>query len=209
MYVQLNQDGTFWRQVRELRNFEWDASHFCPPEKLTVGESAYFRVYPLTLTTRPTTNAITQGLREIDPIQVDGVWTQQWEVYELPAETAAANLANAKLSAWAAIKAERDRRKAGGVLVSGKWFHSDVDSRIQQLGLVMMGASVPSVQWKTMDGSFVTMSQAIANGIFQAAAALDMSLFAVAEAHRLAMEASADPGGYDFSANWPTHYAEA
>lgn len=36
---------------------------------------------------------------------------------------------------WDAIKAERDRRKAGGFKVGALWFHSDADSRIQHLGL--------------------------------------------------------------------------
>uniref|UniRef100_UPI002FC852FA hypothetical protein n=1 Tax=Devosia sp. TaxID=1871048 RepID=UPI002FC852FA len=40
---------------------------------------------------------------------------------------------------WPQIKAERDRRKALGVLAAGNWYHSDADSRIQQLGLVLMG----------------------------------------------------------------------
>lgn len=105
------------------------------------------------------------------------------------------------------IKAERDRRKDGGTLVSDKWFHSDRDSRIQQLGLVIMGAAVPSVQWKTMDGTFVTMSQAIAGGIFQATATLDMTLFANAETHIEAAKLLDDPTDYDFSKGWPEHFA--
>ena len=173
------------------------SSNFTPPEGYESVQHAM----------QPAYSHITHTCTEGAPAEVDGVWTRTWQVTALPTETATANLAAAKLQAWAAIKAERDRRKSGGVLVSGKWYHSDVDSRIQQLGLVMMGASVPSVQWKTMDGNFVTMSQTIANGIFQAAAALDMTLFSVAESHRTAMEASADPVAYDFSAGWPTHYA--
>lgn len=113
---------------------------------------------------------------------------------------------------WQKIKAERDTRKAGGVkvVVSGddKWFHSDDGSRIQQLGLVMMGASVPPVEWKTMDGSFVTMSQLLAGAIFQAVAAHDVAVFGVAENHRIAMENSEDPSSYDYSTDWPQTFAE-
>lgn len=105
-----------------------------------------------------------------------------------------------------AIKAERDQRKIGGALVNGKWFHSDGDSRIQQLALVVMGAGVPAIQWKTMDGSFVTMTQAIATGIFQATAVLDTTLFANAERHLAAVSASLDPETYDFSTGWPEHF---
>lgn len=113
-----------------------------------------------------------------------------------------------KAAKWEQIKAERDRRKAGGVKVGDKWFHSDADSRIQQLGLVMFGVNVPPIQWKTMDGSFVEMSQTLANQIFQAIAAADQAIFAVAEQHRAAMEASSDPENYDFSGGWPAIYGE-
>lgn len=111
---------------------------------------------------------------------------------------------------WSAIKTERDRRKSqGGVKVGTKWFHSDDPSRIQQLGLVMMGAGIPAnTQWKTMDGSFVTMTQTLAGQIFQASAANDMAIFAAAEAHKAAMEASADPASYDFSTGWPKAFGE-
>lgn len=114
---------------------------------------------------------------------------------------------------WQRIKAVRDQRKAGGVKVKvgtvNKWFHSDDGSRIQQMGLVMMGASIPAgLQWKTMDGSFITMTQALAGNVFAAAAASDQAIFAVAEGHRVAMEASADPAAYDYSTGWPAIFGE-
>ena len=101
------------------------------------------------------------------------------------------------------IKARRDQLKGGGVKVETKWFHSDPDSRIQQLGLVMMGASVPPVQWKTMDGTFVQMSQTLAGQIFSATAASDMALFSHAETLRAQVDASADPGSVNIGAGWP------
>lgn len=110
---------------------------------------------------------------------------------------------------WERIKTERDRRKLNGVLVSGKWFHTDVFSRTQWLGMVMMGVSIPAIQWKTMDGSYATTSQALAAGVFGATATLDATVFTVAEAHRAAMMACADPYTYDFSANWPATYIPA
>lgn len=111
-----------------------------------------------------------------------------------------------KSSLIANVKISRDKRKDGGVLVSGKWFHTDSDSRIQQLGLVLMGASVPAVQWKTLDGTFATMSQTLAGQIFAAVAALDMAVFANAEAHIIAINALTDTSNYDDSAGWPAHY---
>lgn len=114
-----------------------------------------------------------------------------------------------KLIVWSQIKGKRDSTKSGGVLVAGKWFHTDSDSRIQHLALGMMGAAIPAnLQWKTMDGSFVVMTQALAGQIFQAVAGLEMQSFAAAETHRVAMEAAANPFEYDFSAGWPQTYAE-
>lgn len=102
------------------------------------------------------------------------------------------------------IKADRDRRKLAGTPVGAHVFHSDPDSRIQQIGLVMMGAALPAgIMWKTVGGAFVEMTPTLAGQIFQATAARDVALFAAAEAHIAAAAASADPLAYDFSAGWP------
>jgi hypothetical protein len=81
------------------------------------------------------------------------------------------------------IKAERDRRiQKGGYKVGANWYHSDTFSRSQQMGLVMMGAAIPTgLQWKTMGGGKVTMTQALAAQIFQAAAMSDIAVFAAAD----------------------------
>lgn len=105
---------------------------------------------------------------------------------------------------WKDIKAERDKRiQTGGYQAAGKWFHSDTFSRTQQMGLVMMGASIPGgLQWKTMDGSFVTMTQTLAGQVFAAAAASDAALFARAEQIKATMDA--DPAAFDLAAHaWP------
>lgn len=111
---------------------------------------------------------------------------------------------------WEAIKKERDRRiQCGGYKVGARWYHSDTFSRTQQLGLFQLGASLPAgVQWKTMDGTFVTMTQALAGQIFTAAVASDIAVFAAAEAHKAALEAAADPVAYDFSGGWPATFGE-
>ena len=98
------------------------------------------------------------------------------------------------------------------------WFHSDADSRIQHLGLkdkardlIAAGGAMTDnlsilgqpVRWKTMDGSFATITAQLAFDIVAAAGDLDARLFAVAETHRAAMEAAPDPAAYDFSAGWP------
>lgn len=109
---------------------------------------------------------------------------------------------------WEHIKAERDRRTdSGGYKVGTKWFNSDQKSRSQQLGLVLLGTIPAGLQWKTMDGSFITMTATLAQQVLGAAAASDQAIFAAAETHKAAMEASADPSAYDFSGGWPATFA--
>lgn len=135
----------------------------------------------------------------------DYLW--QGELVKKPANPD--ELAAQRKEKWEAIKVERDRRKGGGVLVAGKWFHSDDASRIQQLGLVIMGANIPSnLQWKTLDGSFVSMTQTLANQIFVSSAGSDQAIFAKAKWHKAVMEASTNPAAYDFSQGWPQTYEE-
>lgn len=128
---------------------------------------------------------------------------------------------------WESIQDVRDRRKSGGIKVAvggcDKWFHSDTDSRIQHLGLkdkardlILAGAAMDDkltifdqpVKWKTMDGSFVDISAQIAFDIVAAVGDLDAKLFVIAEAHKAAMQLSADPSSYDFSAGWPKGFGE-
>lgn len=117
-------------------------------------------------------------------------------------------LAERQVAAWERIKQERDRRKYLGVKVGAHWFHSDDPSRIQQLALAMMGAAIPAgLMWKTLTTTpppvFVEMTPALAQGIFTATAASDAAIFAAAETHRVAMEASATPESYDCTGGWP------
>ena len=62
--------------------------------------------------------------------------------------------------------------------------------------------------WKTMAGDFVEMTPALAGQIFAAVAASDQAIFAVAEQHRAAMEASEEPWAYDYSTGWPRTYTK-
>ena len=102
---------------------------------------------------------------------------------------------------WEAIKAIRDRKtQQGGYKVGNDWFHSDTFSRTQQLGLVMLGNNLPAgLQWKTMQGTFVTMTLTLAQQVFSAAATQDTALFAHAEYLRANQDA-------DITQGWPETY---
>ena len=132
-------------------------------------------------------------------------WSYNGSAFIAPAT----DLTALRAAHWEAIKNERDRRtQQGGYQVAGKWFHSDTFSRTQQMGLVMMGAGIPGgLQWKTMDGSFVTMTQTLAGQVFAAAAASDAAMFSHAEQIKAAMEA--DPVNFQLaSQTWPAVFGE-
>lgn len=110
---------------------------------------------------------------------------------------------------WNAIKEKRDiHTYSGGYKVNEKWFHSDSNSRSQQLALSLQGDTLPKdLQWKTMDGSFVAMTPELTRQILAASTASDQATFRVAEAHKAAMECSENPADYDFSTGWPEVFA--
>ena len=199
-YATQNQFGLTFDQVRKLypnKSFPADGQIDTP------------EVSSYVPSTTPDYDPATHAVRETAP--AGGV--QRWEVYALPAEDVSANQAAARVAKWEAIMAERDRRKALGVKVGDHWYHSDADSRIQQISLFVMGASVPPIQWKTLTTTpspvFVTMTQTIAAGIFQNTAASDAAIFAAAETHRIAMEARPTPETYDFTGGWPASIEDA
>ena len=118
-------------------------------------------------------------------------------------------LQQTKEAMWLDIKQRRDSRLNAGFACAGKWWHSDNESRIKYLGLLMLGANMPTtIYWKTMDGSFVQMTPTLAGQLFNAAATFDTTTFTIAEQHKAAMQASSDPIHYDFSANWPLIFGE-
>ena len=132
-------------------------------------------------------------------------WSYDGHTFTAPAP----DLTALRAAHWDAIKVERDKRiQTGGYHAAGKWFHSDTFSRTQQMGLVMMGANIPAgLQWKTMDGSFVTMTQTLAGQVFAAAAASDAAMFSHAEQIKAVMEA--DPVNFSLaSQTWPAVFGE-
>ena len=134
-----------------------------------------------------------------------------------------ANLAGAKSDMWDKIQIERTRRKecAFPVDFRGKtyYFHGDAESRGQQSGLMagvnlLLATGKPlttvltTVPWVTKGGTNVTMTGELALTIFQTQMRREGEFFSVARAHNVAMEASAEPWNYNYSAGWPKIYEE-
>jgi hypothetical protein len=71
------------------------------------------------------------------------------------------------------------------------------------MALTMLGASIPAnLQWKTLDGSFIAMTQTLAAQLFAAQIAREQAIFTHAEALKL------DPNA-DINTGWPDHYVSA
>lgn len=126
-------------------------------------------------------------------------------------------------SKWEVIKAERNRRKAGGVLVGVHWFHSDADSRIQWLGIKdtardLLAVGKPGtepvprlgqpLQWKTLSGEFAPVTVQMAFDVVAATNELDARLFDVSEQKHQEVEAAEDPAAYDALSGWPASFGE-
>lgn len=209
---------------RDIRN-AFPNTSFSNPFK---APEEYQVVFPIP---QPVFNPVVQTIREIAPVLTDkGTYEQQWEVIskfqeytdeqgvvhtvqEQEDAALAANLSSAKESKWNSIKDYRNKlTQDGGFKASNKWFHSDVFSRSQQLGLVMLGNSIPAgLMWKTMDGSFVEMTPVLAQEVFQSATLQDSALFSHAETLNTqvqALQTVEEVQAFDITAGWPETYQQ-
>jgi hypothetical protein len=82
------------------------------------------------------------------------------------------------------LKQIRDElTESGGCLVQGKWYHTDVKSKQQQMALAMAGANLPlNLLWKTLDGSFIEMTPELATELFAAQMTREATIFGLCEA---------------------------
>ena len=207
MYIHTQSQAQF--SESEIRALNPNTSY---PVPFPVPEG-YAYVFPAAL---PAYNPVTQAVQQTTPeLTVLDTWEQRWEVVEIyqnqqdKDDAIAASLIPIRAARHVAIRAERDRRKFNGVFVSGKWIHTDTYSRTQWMGMVMMGASVPTIQWTTMDNTTITTSQSLASQVFSATATLDATLFAFAKGLIAAVDASSDPASVDIAAGWPSTFEGA
>jgi hypothetical protein len=174
------------------------------PGNLDGVDFSTFGVYPVVTVQQPDHNPFTHFL-SVTAELIEDVWTEVWTI-EAREETLATELLNSKrASMWREIQAVRDKKSQdGGFLVEGKWYHSDLDSRIKYMALVQLGANIqPGLWWKTMDGSFTDMTQALAANVFGAAVTRDITLFNQAETLKAQVDASDRPDLVDITQGWP------
>lgn len=157
---------------------------------------------------------------------VPGGYRAKWngdsfDMEEIPVEPEPEppTLAERREAVWEKIKAIRQHKaERGGYLVAGKWFHSDVFSRTQQLGLIEAGRQsvmgggqvtdpIPGVPpWSTMDNSTMVLTPSVVSQFLVAAAAQDGALFEHSKALRALVDASDDPEAIDITVGWPSTY---
>lgn len=208
-YAQLNEALTEAIQITTHGNVEWDDRNFCSAAALVKdGLAEQFRVVPLTVTEPPAIDTLTHTVVRDGCEQVEGEWRYKWRVDALTAEQITANLGALKAAKVTAIKTERDRRKFNGVFTNNKWIHSDTYSRTQWLGMVMMGANLPVIEWTTMDGTTISTTPTLAQAVFQGTATLDATLFAYAKSLAIAVNESTDPNSIDITTGWPVTFGE-
>ena len=122
----------------------------------------------------------------------------------------------AQKDVWEAIKALWDYKKYSGVKVGDNWFHSDTDSRIQQIALNDLGDAIPEgLMWKilTVKGGLyaateIAMTAELAHQIFVNTVLSDNALYRVAQEHREAMLLVDDPHSYDYTVGWPQTFSD-
>ena len=159
-YIQLNIDNaTVARTIETTGNVAFSPTVYQPAHTLTPAQADEFRVHPLAHTDPPAFDPITHGVRAAVPVQVDGVWTQQWEIYPLPAEDVVANQAAAIQAAREQAKAQR-QAAVDAIKVTtqaGNTFDGDETSqtRMTRAVLAMQATGAPSVTWVLADNTVI------------------------------------------------------
>ena len=70
------------------------------PKDIPMDMLAAYDVYPVKRVPAPPYNELTQLIRVVDPVQIDGQWTQQWETLDLPVSQQIENLKAARANAY-------------------------------------------------------------------------------------------------------------
>ncbi|MEW3381132.1 DUF4376 domain-containing protein [Escherichia coli] len=117
-------------------------------------------------------------------------------------------LENTKAQVTQEIKNRRDEITVDCIIINNHHFHSDTNSRIQQLSLTKMGAEKkipPGLMWKTKNNGLIELTNEIAAQFESVTMDHDMRLFANAQHHIAAVEALDDIQAvldYDYSTGW-------
>jgi hypothetical protein len=82
LYIKLNDDGSIKQYPYGTDVLVRDNPETSFPAEFTEGLLQSYDVYEVQSTPAPQV-PYTQAVRELDPVKVDNMWKQQWEVYDL------------------------------------------------------------------------------------------------------------------------------
>ncbi len=118
-----------------------------------------------------------------------------------------APVADVRAALWERIKERRQACIEGGAQADGFWYHSDLFSRTQWLGMLIQGAALPGgILWKRMDNSFIALTPTLVQQVFAAIAMKEQAAFTNAEYLKAQINAAPDPRTVDLTAGWPASY---
>ena len=143
-----------------------------------------------------------------------GIWEQAWRVVDMTAEQRADALQSDQAIAWKQIEEKRDRlEETSGILVvdaGGKhyWFQSDHRSKTKLMHMLILKADCPSVEWKSLDGTVVSLSHDLLLAYGKASVTHHNKIYKVANIHRQKMLLSDNPLAYNFNDGWPITYTQ-
>lgn len=184
----------------EFRNsFE---NHIFPPilDAITLDSMGYD---PILETPIPTVAFNQVAIRSGTTQDTNNNWIYNWDIVTLTGDQLNAKLNPIRNQKWLDIKAIRDAKIAGGVFVNNKWFHTDPYSLIQYLAMKSEGGSLIDVpNWKTMDGSKLTMTSTLVLSVYQTTMENTKVIYNEAEIIKANMLASIDPFNFDITTGW-------
>lgn len=130
-------------------------------------------------------------------------------------------LSERRAAVWEKVKAIRqEKTERGGFFAAGKWFHSDVFSRTQQLGLIIAAQQfvatggqptdpIPGVPpWSTLDNTTIVLTPAVVSQFLPAFSTQEGAMFSFAASLRQQIEVSDDPESIDITTGWPAIYGD-
>jgi hypothetical protein len=134
---------------------------------------------------------------------------------ELATLPAPKSLIDRQAERWELIKKHRDDlRFNGGVKVGQNWYLSTQLATSEYNALLALYGAMPDTTvlraaWRAMNGALIDMTPLLVRQILTSGVAQVMAIDDVSQAHKTAMEQSATPETYDYSAGWPEIYVPA
>lgn len=155
----------------------------------------------------PPHDLLTHQAVEMQPVDVDGVWTQAWRLEALGDDAVVERTAAARAELLQAVTARRWEVETGGITLPNGVRIATSTADQNRIATVISTASlagVQTVEFKSASG-WVTLTLDEVRGIAAAIAIHVQACFAAERAHHEAIAAAGLPAlmGYDVHASWP------